>query len=357
MDKWLGLLFIVLVIYNMFYDSTLSFKQKEYRNSEISENRMSRTIADKIVVLLVSIMLLALILFVALNGLVPRIFALLTITVPVIMQYLVGSIKAADSIKFIVLDDKNNKEMSIAEKMQFDVFVSGLLIVYQYIPMEKFITVVENNVERIQVSEWVLSAYILIFVFFVSFITFVELIIPLRHLRKLFEFIARKIGNKSKRLSLYFWRTWDAPLLKARLTDKIIDNAMKCKVWLRILLVLVAIPVFLIDTVYNFAFIFYSFIVCSCLGAVIVFVRMVGKGILRALVSITEIPGYRVARNAFRLSGIIALFVLVIINRTEALYSTEDTFLAITEFLASSIIIPVIFEWIYSSRNSQTMEK
>lgn len=185
MDKWLGLLFI----YNMFYDSTLSFKQKEYRDSETSENRKGRTIADKIIELLVSIMLLALILFVALNRLVPQIFSLLIITIPVIMQYLVGSIQAADSIKFIVLDDKNNKEMSIAEKMQFDVFVSGLLMVYQYTPMKKFITLVENNVESIQVSEWVLSAYILLFVFFVSFITFVELIIPLRHLRKLFEFI------------------------------------------------------------------------------------------------------------------------------------------------------------------------
>ena len=57
MDKWLGLLFIVLVIYNMIYDSTLSFKQKEDSDFEISENRKNRTIADKIVVLLVSIML------------------------------------------------------------------------------------------------------------------------------------------------------------------------------------------------------------------------------------------------------------------------------------------------------------
>lgn len=357
MDKWLGLLFIVLVIYNMIYDSALSFKQKEDSDFEISENRKKRTIADKIVVLLVSIMLLVLILFVALNHLVPRIFALLLITIPVILKYIVGSVKAADSIKFIVLDDKNNKEMSIAEKMQFDVFVSGLLLVYQFIPMEKFITVVENNIENMQVSEWVLSAYILLFAFFVLFITFVELIIPFRHLRKLFEFIARKLGNRSKRLSLYFWRTWDNPLLKARLTDKMIEKAIKCKVWLRILLDLGVIPVFLIDIVYNFAFLFYSFIVCSCLGAVIAFARMVGKGILRTLIFITEIPGYRVVRNAFRMSGIIALFVLVIINRTEALYSTEDTFLAIAEFLASSIIIPVIFEWIYSSRNSQNTEK
>lgn len=42
MDKWLGLLFIVLVIYNMIYDSTLSFKQKEDSDFEISENRKNR---------------------------------------------------------------------------------------------------------------------------------------------------------------------------------------------------------------------------------------------------------------------------------------------------------------------------
>ena len=117
MDKWLGLLFIVLVIYNMFYDSTLIFKQREYNDSENPESRKSRSIADKIVVVLASVMLLALILFVALNQLIPRIFALILITVPTILKYVVGSIKAADSIKFIVLNDKNNKEISIADQL------------------------------------------------------------------------------------------------------------------------------------------------------------------------------------------------------------------------------------------------
>lgn len=188
-------------------------------------------------------------------------------------------------------------------------------------------------------------------------ITFVEIIIPLRHLRKLFEFLARKIGSKSKRLSLYFWRIWDTPLLRARLTDKIIDKAKKSKLGLKIFLFVIVIPVFIIDVIHNFALLFYSFFVCSCLGAVIAFARMIGKGVLRLLISVTEIPGYMVARNTFRLSGIIALFIMVIINRTEVLYSTEEIFLTITEFLASAIIIPVIFEWIHSSRNSHVMEK
>jgi hypothetical protein len=332
------------------------FKQKKYNESVVSESRNSRTIADKVVMLLVSIMLFTIIIIVVLNQLVPRIFAFLIITVPTIMKYFIVIIKAADSIKFIVLDDKINKEITLAEKMLFDVFVGGLLVVYQFIPMTTFITMVENNTNSTNSSELILTIYVLLIVFFVSFITFVELIIPLRHLRKLFEFITRKIGSKSKRLSLYFWRTWDTPLIKARLTDTIMNKVKKCKVGLKIILFVVGIPAFIIDVIYNFAFLFYSFIVCSCLGAVIAFVRMVGKGILRALISITGIPGYRVARNAFRMSAIIALFIMVIINRTEVLYSTEDTFLTITEFLASAIIIPVIFEWIYSSRNSHPIE-
>ena len=345
MDKWIRLLFMILLIYNMLYDIILTLKQSGHSEFKDSKSRNSRTIADKAVMPLVLIMFIALILFVEFNRLVPRIIVVIIITIPTILQFIVGTIKAADSIKFIVMDDKN---------MQFDIFVSGLLIVYQFLPMAKFITMVENNANSVNFSQIILSIYVLVFAFFVSFISFVELIDPLRHLRKLFEFIARKIGSKSKRLSLYFWTTWDNLLIKARLTDIIIDYVKKSKIGLKIILSIVGMLTFIIDAIYNLAFLLYSSIVCSCLGSVITFARMIGKGILRALISITEIPGYMVARNAFRLSGIIALFIMVIINRTEVLYSTEDTFLTITEFLASAIIIPVIFEWIYSSSNSHS---
>ena len=341
MDKWIRLLFMILLIYNMLYDIILTLKQSGHSEFKDSKSRNSRTIADKAVMPLVLIMFIALILFVEFNRLVPRIIVVIIITIPTILQFIVGTIKAADSIKFIVMDDKNNKEITIAEKMQFDIFVSGLLIVYQFLPMAKFITMVENNANSVNFSQIILSIYVLV-------------IDPLRHLRKLFEFIARKIGSKSKRLSLYFWTTWDNLLIKARLTDIIIDYVKKSKIGLKIILSIVGMLTFIIDAIYNLAFLLYSSIVCSCLGSVITFARMIGKGILRALISITEIPGYMVARNAFRLSGIIALFIMVIINRTEVLYSTEDTFLTITEFLASAIIIPVIFDWIYSSSNSHS---
>lgn len=125
---------------------------------------------------------------------------------------------------------------------------------------------VENNANSVNFSQIILSIYVLVFAFFVSFISFVELIDPLRHLRKLFEFIARKIGSKSKRLSLYFWTTWDNLLIKARLTDIIIDYVKKSKIGLKIILSIVGMLTFIIDAIYNLAFLLYSSIVCSCLA-------------------------------------------------------------------------------------------
>ena len=245
MDKWIRLLFMILLIYNMLYDIILTLKQSGHSEFKDSKSRNSRTIADKAVMPLVLIMFIALILFVEFNRLVPRIIVVIIITIPTILQFIVGTIKAADSIKFIVMDDKNNKEITIAEKMQFDIFVSGLLIVYQFLPMAKFITIVENNANSVNFSQIILSIYVLVFAFFVSFISFVELIDPLRHLRKLFEFIARKIGSKSKRLSLYFWTTWDNLLIKARLTDIIIDYVKKSKIGLKIILSIVGMLTFI----------------------------------------------------------------------------------------------------------------
>lgn len=166
MDKWIRLLFMILLIYNMLYDIILTLKQSGHSEFKDSKSRNSRTIADKAVMPLVLIMFIALILFVEFNRLVPRIIVVIIITIPTILQFIVGTIKAADSIKFIVMDDKNNKEITIAEKMQFDIFVSGLLIVYQFLPMAKFITMVENNANSVNFSQIILSIYVLVFAFF-----------------------------------------------------------------------------------------------------------------------------------------------------------------------------------------------
>lgn len=81
MDKWIRLLFMILLIYNMLYDIILTLKQSGHSEFKDSKSRNSRTIADKAVMPLVLIMFIALILFVEFNRLVPRIIVVI-ITIP-----------------------------------------------------------------------------------------------------------------------------------------------------------------------------------------------------------------------------------------------------------------------------------
>ena len=53
MDKWIRLLFMILLIYNMLYDIILTLKQSGHSEFKDSKSRNSRTIADKAVMPLV----------------------------------------------------------------------------------------------------------------------------------------------------------------------------------------------------------------------------------------------------------------------------------------------------------------
>ena len=140
---------------------------------------------------------------------------------------------------------------------------------------------------------------VILFAFLITFIVLVELIIPLRHLRKGCEFVSLKIGGYSKRVSVYFWRTWDTPLIKAHLTNRVLNISKRYKIVIRIIFFILAILAFVIDLIINFIFIAYSFIICSCFGAVIEFFRILGKGLLRLLRLVTGIPGHKVMKNTF----------------------------------------------------------
>lgn len=55
---------------------------------------------------------------------------------------------------------------------------------------------------------------------------------------------------------------------------------------------------------------------------------------------------------SFRLALIFSLVSIVILNRYQPFFKEYEASTTVFEFLASSIIIPVVFEWIYSIRNT-----
>lgn len=355
MKKWF-LSLLILIIYNILYDSIIAYKSIESREDKKKEVLEEKNIADILIILLVYMIFLAGFFLIVFNNLIPRIIVIIMITIPVVLKFLADSFNAADSLKYILFENNNMQELSISEKLKFDIFVCGLLMVHNFIPMSKFVSFVETNLKSFVCIEIILSLYIMLCSYLITFIVLIELIIPLRHFRKGCEFIALKIGNSFKKLSLYFWKNWNAPPLKASLTNRFLSILKRQKILFKIMLSLLSIFVFVIDIIFNLILLIYYFIICYCCGAFIDIFLVLGKGILRILKFITKIPGHRVMKNTFRMSGIVAVLVTVIFNRIHLLFIPDTTFVVITEFFASAIVIPIIFEWIYSNRLQDKIE-
>lgn len=351
MFKWAWLFFVVLNLYNIIYDSVLILGKSGNNGnvSEIEEKESKHVITDTLIRLLswggafVSLFVLAM------SRLIPRIVFLLIFTVPYIARQLSEAIKASGSVKPIVLGIVPNSELTIKEKLQFDTMFCGFFAINQFFSIDKLIDLIKLFSRSKLQEEIICSVSITLFVFLFIFFTFVQLIVPLRHLRKGCEFLARKVGKVSKKTALYFWEEWDNPPFTARFTNFVLKKVVRRSRFVGALWIIMVPFAFIGDLVVGIAFSIYAIAIFYCMATVIELIRLLGKIIIGVLNRLSDIPGHNVVKNTFRVSGIIAITTCVIINRFSVVYNTDEAFLGIIEFIASAIIIPVIFEWIYSS--------
>lgn len=81
---------------------------------------------------------------------------------------------------------------------------------------------------------------------------------------------------------------------------------------------------------------------------------MVKKTVNRISNWILGLSDKRVVVISFRIALIMALICIVILNRYQSIFKMKDASTAVLEFVASAIIIPVVFEWINSVKNNQS---
>ena len=110
---------------------------------------------------------------------------------------------------------------------------------------------------------------------------------------------------------------------------------------------------FVLDTIIMFVNAMISYI-SSSIGYIFVLARMVKKTLNRISNGILGLSDKRVVVVSFRIALIMALLCIVILNRYQPIFKMEDASTGVLEFVASAIIIPVVFEWINSVKNKQT---
>lgn len=81
---------------------------------------------------------------------------------------------------------------------------------------------------------------------------------------------------------------------------------------------------------------------------------MIKKTLNRISNWILGLSDKRIVAISFRIGIILALVLVVILNRYEPIFKIGDANTAILEFVASAIIIPVVFEWINSIKSNKT---
>ena len=73
--------------------------------------------------------------------------------------------------------------------------------------------------------------------------------------------------------------------------------------------------------------------------------------------AIFKLSDKKIVAVSFRIAIIAALVITVIVNRYDVFVKNVEESTSVLEFIASSIIIPVVFEWINSGRKSAEIEK
>lgn len=90
----------------------------------------------------------------------------------------------------------------------------------------------------------------------------------------------------------------------------------------------------------------------SAIGYIVTFFRAVKRAIVALVSWGLKLSDKHIVAVSFRLALIFALVSIVVLNRYQPVFKEYEESTAVFEFLASSIIIPIVFEWIYSIRNT-----
>lgn len=349
MWNWFLMIFSFLTIYNCIYFTVLTAKEsKQTEKNQTNTFNSKITLADFLVFIISGLTIICIIILpIWTNFLSPIVYAVI-VTIPCIIMHLYTSFLASNTIRLIVFGKDSKNELSVKEMMDFELAFGIVLIFLQYISWDKITSYFSN----VQISSFIIailvSLILLLFIFLLSFITIVQLIFPLKHLRKLLEFIGKFLGPRCRSLTVWLCSSWHGPIINARLTNTITQkyhiSSKKNK-----LLYVPLIPVFfIIDCIYTFSLMISAYI-CFTIGICINILRQIFNGILHLLRIITSIPGHKAVKDLFRISGLLSILFVVFSNRLSLFYTLTDPLIAIFEFIASAIVIPIILEWIYSS--------
>jgi hypothetical protein len=150
----------------------------------------------------------------------------------------------------------------------------------------------------------------------------------------------------------YFIDRIEKPISAQPLLIKVIRVFNKRHILLRIVVWFVSPLLFAFDILMIACRMMLSFARTS-VGYIFLLLRMLKRTCGKIVVWVGQVSDHRVVTLSFRLGLIAALVITVITNRYAPLLRVYEASTGTLEFIASTILIPVIFEWISAAKTSK----
>lgn len=272
--------------------------------------------------------------------------------IPVYLKQAVEAYASVGIIRNVVTSTQKNK-LSYREKVAIEVVAYIVWLWGLYNGSEKLLSMAGKY--PISVASDLLLIIFYVFIFFI-YIFFICALLPtfLFFVFKILKVINNSFPykHKIKQCMTFFIGKSEEPIKIKSLLILLIDKIKEKKLFIKLFGSLVIPFAFAIDIIMSSILAILS-IIRSGIGYLFLLIHLFRQTVKRILSWISELSDKRIVALSFRVAFIAALSITVILNRYQPFLKQYNESTSVLEFVASSIIIPVIFEWIYSSKQKE----
>ena len=343
-------LFIISIFISIVTDIRKAFQKKGSEDgvSNKDEERFSWHDIVKIVVKMSAIVVVMVGIFLLLSNKVY--WPIMFIGVPMYLERIIGAYLSFGIVENVV-KSKDKGMLSFKERLAIKMLAYALWCWSVFQMNEKLI-------EQVYVCKslfWVdvlaglsIVGIIYLYIFFIcsllpelivssiKFLKIIYAVLPGKNkIKRCGDFFVNKIDGKIDYKSILIWQ-WET-----------LSRWNKFIRWIRYVLIPITFVLDIIMVLINIV----SLFICDIMGYVFTLARMIKKTLSRVSRWILELSDKRVVVISFRVALVMALLCVVILNRYQTIFKFEEESTAVLEFIASAIIIPVVFDWISSVKN------
>lgn len=337
----------VLTIFFQPYET--DFQQDQPSQKNISKFESAVRTVESLVVLILVIIGIILIIFRYQN----LAWIYYVISVPMCSGFVALAYISIGITKKVIQSEQPDK-LSAKEHSAIGILAYALLILCLINAPTKLMDAAAN-LENVIISDCLHGLFYILFLFLYLFFICALLPVPLTYLSKFTKKLNALILNKTNlhQIGDYFINKIDNSSNKQPLLFKVVNaSTSKCPL-LRIVAWSIS-PLLLTLDVFLFIVTMLWSLLLTSIGYAFWFFRMINCTIGKAASRLDQLSDRRLVSISFRVALIIALSITVITNRYVPIFKAYESSTAVLEFVASAILIPVVFEWINSIKDKHS---